>query len=81
MRLALTELNLRITLRKDRDHQIVQRKYFMNVADEESFNRTFRRQIIPLLQEYFYNHWQAFDMICVRTHSRTVISHLQGGRC
>jgi hypothetical protein len=57
MRLAITELNLRITLRKDRDHQIGH-GYFMNVADDDGFNKTFRRQIIPLLQEYFYNDWE-----------------------
>lgn len=62
MRSALTELNLRITLRKDRDHQIGH-AYFMNVADEDSFNRTFRRQIIPLLQEYFYNDWEGLRYV------------------
>jgi hypothetical protein len=62
MRSALKELNLRITLRKDRDHQIGH-AYFMNVADDDSFNGTFRRQIIPLLQEYFYNDWEGLRYI------------------
>jgi 5-methylcytosine-specific restriction protein B len=56
MRLALTELNRRITLRKDRDHQIGH-AYFIRVADLAGFNQQFRKQIIPLLQEYFYNDW------------------------
>ena len=56
MRFALTELNRRITLRKDRDHQIGH-AYFIRVADLAGFNQQFRKQIIPLLQEYFYNDW------------------------
>lgn len=62
MRSALKELNQRIVLRKDRDHQIGH-AYFMNVADDDSFNHTFRRQIIPLLQEYFYNDWDGLRYI------------------
>lgn len=62
MRLAIAQLNLRIALRKDRGHQIGH-AYFMAVGDEESFNRTFRRQIIPLLQEYFYNDWEGLRYV------------------
>lgn len=62
MRSALSELNQRIVLRKDRDHQIGH-AYFMNVADDDSFNHTFRRQIIPLLQEYFYNDWDGLRYV------------------
>src|SRR5579875_1742558 len=62
MRLVLGRLNERITLRKDRDHQIGH-AYFMSVGDEESFDRTFRLQIIPLLQEYFYNDWDGLRYV------------------
>jgi hypothetical protein len=62
MRSALNEFNLRIRLRKDRDHQIGH-AYFITVKDSESFNKTFRRQIIPLLQEYFYNDWNGLQYI------------------
>jgi 5-methylcytosine-specific restriction protein B len=62
MRSALIELNLRIMLRKDRDHQIGH-AYFINVDDDDSFNGTFRRQIIPLLQEYFYNDWDGLRYV------------------
>lgn len=62
MRLALRELNRRITLRKDRDHQIGH-AYFVGVADEAGFNRQFRKQIIPLLQEYFYNDWEGLRFV------------------
>jgi 5-methylcytosine-specific restriction enzyme B len=62
MRSARKELNQRIVLRKDRDHQIGH-AYFMNVANDDSFNHTFRRQIIPLLQEYFYSDWDGLRYI------------------
>jgi hypothetical protein len=66
MRLALTELNRRITLRKDRDHQIGH-AYFIRVADLTGFNQEFRRQIIPLLQEYFYNDWDGVRYVLGET--------------
>ena len=37
--------------------------YFINVIDEVSFNKQFRRQIIPLLQEYFYNDWEGLRYV------------------
>jgi 5-methylcytosine-specific restriction protein B len=62
MRLVLTELNRRITLRKDRDHQIGH-AYFIRVVDLTGFNQQFRKQIIPLLQEYFYNDWDGIRYV------------------
>ena len=62
MRSALQELNRRILLRKDRDHQIGH-AYFVSVANDASFNQRFRSQIIPLLQEYFYNDWEGLRYI------------------
>ena len=66
MRSALQELNRRIVLRKDRDHQIGH-AYFVSVADDATFNQRFRSQIIPLLQEYFYNDWKG----CVTSSGKT----------
>lgn len=54
MRAALTQLNERIELRKDRDHRIGH-AFFMGVSDEAGFNHAFRRKVVPLLQEYFFN--------------------------
>ena len=62
MRQVLQELNRRIALRKDRDHQIGH-AYFVNVNSEESFDHKFRKQIIPLLQEYFYNDWDGLRYV------------------
>ncbi len=54
MRAVLNRLNERIELRKDRDHRIGH-AFFMGVKDAEGFNRVFRRKVVPLLQEYFFN--------------------------
>jgi len=62
MRVVLKELNKRITLRKDRDHQIGH-SYFMDVHDTESFNAVFEKNIMPLLQEYFWNDWEGLKFV------------------
>jgi hypothetical protein len=54
MRTVLNRLNERIELRKDRDHRIGH-AFFMSVKDADGFNRVFRRKVVPLLQEYFFN--------------------------
>lgn len=54
MKAVLNRLNERIELRKDRDHRIGH-AFFMSVKDAEGFNRVFRRKVVPLLQEYFFN--------------------------
>jgi hypothetical protein len=54
MREVLEEINLRLELRKDRDHRIGH-AFFMNVKDADGFNQVFRRKVVPLLQEYFFN--------------------------
>jgi 5-methylcytosine-specific restriction protein B len=66
MQSALREINHRIVLRRDRDHQIGH-AYFMSVIDEATFNRRFRKQIIPLLQEYFYNDWDGLRYVLGET--------------
>jgi hypothetical protein len=62
MRSVLVKLNQRIIVRKDRDHQIGH-AYFMKVSNETDFNGVFARQIIPLLQEYFYNDWDGLRYV------------------
>lgn len=54
MQAALSKLNERLELRKDRDHRIGH-AFFMGVGDEAGFDTVFRRKVLPLLQEYFSN--------------------------
>jgi len=79
MRFALDELNRRIALRKDRDHQIGH-AYFVKVSDENGFNRIFRRQIVPLLQEYFFNDWEGLKFVLAESSSAAgaVIRKIKG---
>jgi len=59
---VLIEMNRRIAIRKDRDHQIGH-AYFMEVSERDSFNRVFKRTVLPLLQEYFYNDWDGIRYV------------------
>jgi len=62
MRAVLTELNRRISLRKDRDYRIGH-AFFVRVNDAAGFNRVFRRKIVPLLGEYFYGDWEGLRWV------------------
>lgn len=51
---VLTQLNLRITALLGRDYQIGH-SYFMGISSVADLHFAWYRQVIPLLQEYFYN--------------------------
>jgi hypothetical protein len=53
----LLAMNERIVLLLDREHQIGH-TYLLNVDTMEQLADTFRNQVFPLLQEYFYDDWR-----------------------
>ena len=55
-RLLLRAINGRIVQELDREHQIGH-TYFMDIQTLEDLKRTFQTQVVPLLQEYFYDDW------------------------
>ena len=56
-RKLLEEMNRRIAVLLDREHQIGH-TYFLGIDTLELLAITFRTRIMPLLQEYFYDDWE-----------------------
>lgn len=56
LRFLLKAMNERIRFLRDREHQIGH-TYFLGVSDIEGLRKAFQKQILPLLQEYFYDDW------------------------
>lgn len=62
LRILLETINHRITLLKDKDHQIGH-SYFLGVNSIESLQCIFKQNIIPQLEEYFYGDYKKIGMI------------------
>ena len=58
-------MNDRIRVLLDREHQIGH-TYFMGVSEKDSLVAAFKSNIIPLLQEYFYDDWEKIDLVLNR---------------
>ena len=61
----LTSLNRRIEVLLDRDHQLGH-AWFMSLSsgpDLEPLENVFRHEILPLLQEYFFEDWQRIHWV------------------
>jgi 5-methylcytosine-specific restriction endonuclease McrBC GTP-binding regulatory subunit McrB len=59
---VLEKLNQKIEVMIDRDHRIGH-SYFMKVNDKEELFRVWYDEIVPLLQEYFYNDWEKLEYL------------------
>lgn len=62
----LTVINRRISLLKDREHQIGH-SYFMKVNSKETLIDVIFKNVIPLLQEYFYGDYEKIQMVLGKT--------------
>lgn len=71
----LQVMNQRIELLLDRDH-CLGHAYFMPLRDDNSFERLehiFRNQILPLLQEYFFEDWERIQWV-LNDHRKPLIN-------
>jgi 5-methylcytosine-specific restriction protein B len=59
---VLKTINDRIEVLLDRDHKIGH-SYFINAKTLEDLLNTFKNNIIPLLQEYFYNDYEKIALV------------------
>ncbi|VXC34383.1 conserved hypothetical protein [Flavobacterium sp. 9AF] len=62
LKAVLETINNRIEVLLDRDHTIGH-SYFINVISLEDLENTFKNNIIPLLQEYFYNDYEKIALV------------------
>ena len=58
----LTTINERIEILLDRDH-LIGHSYFIGINNEKSLKQAFSKQIIPLLQEYFYGDYGKISLV------------------
>jgi 5-methylcytosine-specific restriction protein B len=58
----LQVINGRIEILLDRDH-LIGHSYFLDVKNEAGLKNAFSKQIIPLLQEYFYGDYGKISLV------------------
>ena len=75
----LRSMNDRISVLLDREHQIGH-TYLLHLEDVETLGDRFRKQIFPLLQEYFFDDWSKIKAVLGRSPfvmSRSVDTDLE----
>ncbi|MFZ7095141.1 AAA family ATPase [Luteimonas dalianensis] len=58
----LEEINRRLEFLADRD-RLIGHAYFIHVSDLEELRTVFQLQVIPLLQEYFFDDWSRVALV------------------
>lgn len=69
--LLLRTINDRLEFLADRD-RLIGHAYLMRVTSLEELRSVFRRQVIPLLQEYFFDDWSRVEQVLSRGDGTSV---------
>jgi hypothetical protein len=69
-KIILKVINERVEYLLDRDH-LIGHSYLMNLNSWEDLLEAFRGNIVPLLQEYFYNDWEKIALVLGDNESRS----------
>jgi len=75
MRKVLSALNQRLMRVLDREHRLGQAPW-MGVQTSAEWNAVFLKQIVPLLQEYFYNDWDNLRAVLGETGKGAIVREL-----
>ncbi|MCC4585941.1 AAA family ATPase [Xanthomonas sp. NCPPB 1067] len=62
LRQLLTVINSRIEVLLGRDH-LLGHAYFIDIQSLDELKSVFRRQVLPLLQEYFFEDWEKIALV------------------
>lgn len=66
----LLTINRRIEFLYDRDH-VIGHSYFLEATTPEDLREVFLRNVIPLLQEYFYGDWEKICLVLGSPHDES----------
>lgn len=70
----LTSINDRLEFLADRDRRIGH-SYFTRVTSLDDLRASFRGQVIPLLQEYFFDDWGRVELVLSGRNGRSTFIH------
>lgn len=73
----LKTLNYRIEFLYDREHTIGH-EYFRNVKNNDDLIAVMKNQILPLLQEYFYDDWEKIAQVLGKSVSKAAVNKENG---
>lgn len=76
LRALLTAMNQRIEALFDRDH-VIGHSYLMGLDSFDDIETRFRNQLIPLLQEYFFEDWQKIRAVFADTDAAVDLQIIQ----
>jgi len=72
----LNTINERITILKNENYQIGH-SYFLKVTNFEKLKHVMEKDILPLLQEYFYDDWKSICAVLNQNYNKPINGFLK----